>query len=69
MKRMAEADFGIVPKRSEGFGNEAFSTKIFEFMALGIPVIAADTKIDKYYFNDSLFPSLRPEARMNLPLK
>jgi glycosyltransferase involved in cell wall biosynthesis len=48
------ADLGIVPKRKENFGNEAFSTKIFEFMAMGVPVIVSDTRIDKYYFNDSL---------------
>ena len=51
---MKESDIGIVPKRSDSFGNEAFSTKIFEFMTLGVPVLVADTRIDKYYFNDSL---------------
>ncbi len=51
---MANADLGIVPKRANSFGNEAFSTKIFEFMALGVPVIVSDTKIDRYYFNESL---------------
>ncbi|MGC2423924.1 MAG: glycosyltransferase family 4 protein [Nitrospirota bacterium] len=50
---MAKADLGIVPKRADSYGNEAFSTKIFEFMALRVPVIASDTRIDKYYFNDS----------------
>lgn len=48
------ADLGIVPKRGNGFGNEAFSTKILEFMALGVPVIIPDTVVDKYYFNDSV---------------
>jgi glycosyltransferase involved in cell wall biosynthesis len=51
---MANADIGIVPKRDDAFGGEAFSTKIFEFMALGVPVIAANTRIDRYYFNDSI---------------
>jgi glycosyltransferase involved in cell wall biosynthesis len=51
---IGEADLGIVPKRSDGFGNEAFSTKILEFMAASVPVIVPDTMIDKYYFNDSV---------------
>lgn len=51
---MANSDLGVVPKRADSFGNEAFSTKTFEFMALGVPVIISDTKIDKFYFNDSL---------------
>ncbi len=53
-KIMANADIGIVPKRDDSFGGEAFSTKIFEFMALGVPVVAANTRIDRHYFNDSL---------------
>jgi glycosyltransferase involved in cell wall biosynthesis len=51
---MENADAGIVPKRSDSFGNEAFSTKTLEFMSLGVPLIVADTTIDKYYYNDDL---------------
>ena len=29
---LAQADLGVVPKRAEGFSDEAFSTKIFELM-------------------------------------
>ncbi len=51
---MAEADLGIVPKRADSFGNEAYSTKIMEFMSLGVPVVVANTKIDRHYFNDAV---------------
>jgi glycosyltransferase involved in cell wall biosynthesis len=51
---MRSVDLGVVPKRKDSFGNEAFSTKIMEFMAMSIPVIASRTKIDEFYFNDGL---------------
>jgi glycosyltransferase involved in cell wall biosynthesis len=51
---IATADIGVVPKRKDGFGNEAFSTKILEFMALHVPVIAPDSMVDRHYFNDSI---------------
>lgn len=55
MERVAETlsrvDLGVVPKRRNSFGNEAFSTKIMEFMAMGVPVLASNTRIDQWYFN------------------
>jgi glycosyltransferase involved in cell wall biosynthesis len=51
---IAAADVGIVPKRADGFGNEAFSTKIFEFMASGVPVIVSNTRVDQHHFNETL---------------
>ena len=57
---MAEADLGVVPKRADGFGDTAYSTKILEFMSQGVPVVASRTKIDTYYFDDNVvrfFPS------------
>jgi glycosyltransferase involved in cell wall biosynthesis len=51
---MENADLGVVPKRKDSFGNEAFSTKILEFMCLGVPMVIPDTMIDRYYFNDSV---------------
>lgn len=68
-KKMVAADLGIVPKRAEGFGNEAFSTKILEFMALGVPVIASDTKIDRLYFNDSIIQFYRSGDESDLAEK
>jgi glycosyltransferase involved in cell wall biosynthesis len=51
---IAAADVGVVPKRAEGFGNEAFSTKILEFMACEVPVLVSRTRIDAFYFDDTL---------------
>lgn len=48
---MAHVDLGVVPKRKNSFGNEAFSTKIMEFMAMGVPVLASSTRIDQWYFD------------------
>ncbi len=58
---MANADVGVVPKRANSFGNEAYSTKIMEFMSQGTPVIASRTKIDSYYFDDSVICFFEPE--------
>jgi glycosyltransferase involved in cell wall biosynthesis len=51
---VANADLGIVAKRADSFGNEAYSTKIMEFMAADVPVIVSKTKVDSFYFNDSV---------------
>jgi glycosyltransferase involved in cell wall biosynthesis len=52
---MARTDIAIEPKRAtSAFGNEALSTKILEFMTLGVPVIASKTRIHAYYYDDSI---------------
>lgn len=63
---IVNADLGIVPKRANSFGNDAFSTKILEFMALGIPVLISDTRIDKYYFNDTMVKFFKSEDEKDL---
>ena len=57
---MANANVGVVPKRADSFGDEAYSTKIMEFMAVGVPVIVSSTKVDRYYFNDSIVRFFEP---------
>jgi glycosyltransferase involved in cell wall biosynthesis len=52
---MASTDIAIEPKRAtSAFGNEALSTKILEFMVLGVPIIASKTKIHAYYYDESI---------------
>lgn len=59
-KIMAEADIAIVPKRNDEFAGEAFSTKILEFMCMGVPVVVSATKIDRYYFDESVVKFFKP---------
>jgi glycosyltransferase involved in cell wall biosynthesis len=50
---MSESDLGVVAKRSKSvFGTEAASTKIMEFMSLGVPLVVSRTKIDSFYHTD-----------------
>jgi len=57
---MADANVGIVPKRADSFGDEAYSTKIMEFMSQGVPVIVSKTRIDRFYFDDSVVCFFEP---------
>lgn len=68
-KVMENADLGVVPKRNDSFGNEAFSTKILEFMALGVPVLISDTAVDRYYFNDCIVTFARSGDEDDLAAK
>jgi glycosyltransferase involved in cell wall biosynthesis len=52
---MADTDLAVEPKRSSSqFGNEALSMKIFEFMAVGVPLVVSRTRIHQYYYPDTL---------------
>jgi glycosyltransferase involved in cell wall biosynthesis len=52
--------------RNDPFGGEAFSTKILEFMSLGVPAIVSETKIDKFYFDDSVLKFFKPDDANDL---
>jgi glycosyltransferase involved in cell wall biosynthesis/peptidoglycan/xylan/chitin deacetylase (PgdA/CDA1 family) len=69
---IANADLGIVPKRADSFGNEAYSTKIMEFMSQGVPVVVSRTKIDSFYFEEGtvhFFPSGNSQAMADAMLE
>jgi glycosyltransferase involved in cell wall biosynthesis len=66
---MAAIDLGVVPKRKDSFGNEAFSTKIMEFMAMNVPVIASRTRIDEYYFSEEMVQFFESDSAEDLAAK
>ncbi len=57
---MATIDLGVVPKRGDSFGNEAFSTKIPEFMAMGsqwlLPTLGSTGSISTMIWSSFLIP-------------
>jgi glycosyltransferase involved in cell wall biosynthesis len=54
-KVIANCDLGIATRRTcLQFADEACNTKIIEFMAVGVPVIATRTKADQGYLSDSV---------------
>jgi len=65
-KIIAEADIGIIPKRNDGFGRFAFSTKALEFQISGVPIIIAKTVIDQYYFDSSFVHFFEPDNENEL---
>lgn len=67
---MSEADLAVVPKRaSSAFGTEAASTKILEFMALGVALIVSATKIDRFYYDDSMVQFFESDSDADLAEK
>ena len=60
---------GVVSKRKNSFGNEAFSAKIMEFMAMGVPVVASNTMINQLYFNQTLVQFFESESVEDLAAK
>ena len=63
---IASADLGVVPKRADGFGNEAFSTKTLEFMVCCVPVVVSRTRIDGHYFDKTVVRFFEPGSDPDL---
>jgi glycosyltransferase involved in cell wall biosynthesis len=66
---MATIDLGVVPKRNDSFGGDAFSTKIMEFMAMNVPVVVSKTRIDEHYFSDQTVQFFDPDNAEDLAEK
>ena len=57
---LASADVGVVPNRSNVFTEEILPTKLLEYVAMGIPVIAARTHTVSKYFDEEMVEFFRP---------
>ncbi|HEX6034262.1 MAG TPA: glycosyltransferase family 4 protein [Anaerolineales bacterium] len=55
-----EADLGIVPYRRDIFTDGILPTKLMEYVALGVPVLAADTPIIRQYFSETMVQYFQP---------
>jgi glycosyltransferase involved in cell wall biosynthesis len=53
LERIQAASVGVVPNLPTPLNRFALSTKLFEYVALGIPVISADLPTIREHFNDS----------------
>ena len=65
-KILKTMDAGLVPKRGGVFAEDAISTKLFEFAAVGLPAIVSRTKSDALYFDDSMVMFFEPENIIEL---
>jgi len=59
-KRIKAADLGIVPYRDGVFTGAILPTKLMEYAALGLPVIAARTPTISRFFDDSMVEFFTP---------
>ena len=59
-KRIKAADLGIVPYRDGVFTGAILPTKLMEYAALGLPVVAARTPTISRYFDDSMVEFFTP---------
>jgi glycosyltransferase involved in cell wall biosynthesis len=55
-----QADAGIVANRNDVFTDGLLPTKMMEYVALGIPVIAARTSTISAYFDDEMVQFFEP---------
>jgi len=59
-RMIQQADLGIVPYRRDIFTDGILPTKLMEYVALGVPVLAADTPIIRQYFSETMVQYFQP---------
>jgi glycosyltransferase involved in cell wall biosynthesis len=61
-----QADLGVVPYRRDIFTDGILPTKLMEYVALGVPVVAARTPVIQSYFDETMVQFFRPEDHEDL---
>jgi glycosyltransferase involved in cell wall biosynthesis len=57
-----DADIGVVPNRPDSHIHMAYPTKLFEFVQMGVPVVATRTRILERRFDDKALLFVDPTA-------
>lgn len=58
---IAQADIGVVPYRRDIFTDGILPTKLMEYVAIGLPVIASRTPVIETYFDETMLHFFEPE--------
>ncbi len=56
-----QADVGVIPNHNDSFTGELLPTKLMEYIALDIPVLASKTKVISQYFDEEMVHFFNPE--------
>ena len=51
---------GVVPNRNDLFNGDLLPTKMLEYVALGKPVVASNTRVISHYFDESMVHFFEP---------
>jgi glycosyltransferase involved in cell wall biosynthesis len=63
---LSQADIGVVPKKRGIFSDNALSSKLLDFVMVGIPAVVSRTPVEKFYFDENMVMFFEPENPADL---